>query len=387
MAEQTDVTMVGDGEEYQPKSILLTGGAGFIGSNVMQYLTRTYSTCTMVCLDCMSYCASDNNFKDLLELPNFTFVKGDITSVDLVNYIMDAYHIDTVMHFAAETHVDNSFGNSFNFTKSNVLGTHTLLESAKKFKSQIRRFIHVSTDEVYGESNFESERNTVDAVLNPTNPYSATKAAAEFMVRAYQYSYNLPIIVTRGNNVYGPRQYPEKLIPKFILLINQGKPCPLHGDGSNRRSFLHVQDVVSAFDHILRKGKLGEVYNIGSSYEVSNKEVLLMLLDTFGITDKKSYINYVSDRAFNDFRYHIDTIALEALGWRQKISFEEGIKLTKQWYLANPNWWIQVENALKAHPFAQSIQFTMPQRQSSIAGNMALKKIREEDEAKTAQRS
>jgi len=236
------------------------------------------------------------------------------------------------------------------FTKTNVLGTHTLLESAKLFQPQIQRFIHVSTDEVYGESTASDDRNTERAVLAPTNPYAASKAAAEYMVASYRKSFGLPIIITRGNNVYGPKQFPEKLIPKFIFLLNRRQPCPLHGTGSNRRSFLYVSDVARAFEAILTKGVIGEIYNIGSNFEISNKEVLFTLLRLFGL-DEETYVRYVRDRCFNDFRYHIDSEGLKALGWEQKIDFARGLEMTKDWYLANINHWGDVSGVLTAHPF------------------------------------
>lgn len=337
--------------DYDPKVILLTGGAGFIGSCVMVHLVKKYPETQMICLDKLDYCASVKNFEEIQNHKNFRFVRGDITSADLVNHIIGSYKVDTVMHFAAESHVDNSFGNSLGFTHTNVLGTHTLLEAAKAHIKQIRRFIHVSTDEVYGESNSVDQRKVVGDALSPTNPYAASKAAAEFMVKSYRKSFNLPTIITRGNNVYGPRQYPEKLIPKFISLLNRGQPCPLHGDGSNRRSFLFVQDVAEAFEVILRKGVVGTIYNIGSDYEITNKGVLQELLGLFGLQDREEeLVRYVRDRPFNDFRYHINTEGLEGLGWKQKVQFAEGLKITKEWYLARPNYWGNISSALFAHP-------------------------------------
>jgi dTDP-D-glucose 4,6-dehydratase len=204
---------------------------------------------------------------------------------------------------------------------------------------------------VYGESSATDDRKEEGMAMAPTNPYAASKAAAEFMVKAYRKSFGLPTIISRGNNVYGPKQYPEKLVPKFISLLGQGKECPLHGDGSNRRSFLHVQDVAEAFDIILRRGVPGETYNIGSDYEITNKEVLLLLLDMFGLRAREAeLVRYVRDRAYNDFRYHISTWSLEALGWRQKIGFAEGMQLTKDWYLNHPDYWGNVTSALRAHP-------------------------------------
>lgn len=342
---------------YEPESILFTGGCGFIGSTVMEYIMMRHPNAKLVCLDSLEPCANYKNCEHLEANPLWTFVQGSITSADLVNHIFKSHRIDTVMHFAAQTHVDNSFGNSIAFTHANVLGTHVLLEAAKHADPPIRRFIHVSTDEVYGESahGADTERNTITAALNPTNPYSATKVAAEFLVKAYRTSFNLPTIITRGNNVYGRKQFPEKLIPKFITLLSRGKPCSLHGDGSNARSFLHVDDVAKAFDTILTKGKVSTVYNIGSSEELTNKAVLDCLLDMFDIKGKQreKYITYVRDRAFNDTRYHIDTAALEALGWKQEIMFAEGLEKTVGWYTRHgASWWDQnaLSSALQPHP-------------------------------------
>jgi UDP-glucose 4,6-dehydratase len=339
--------------DYVPKSILLTGGAGFIGSNVMLHLVKKYADYKMVCFDKLDYCATVNNFSEIKDNKNFKFIKGDITVPDLVNHVFESEKIDTVMHFAAQTHVDNSFGNSFTFTHANVYGTHVLLEAAKKFKHQLRRFIHVSTDEVYGESDTSDDATAFDehSALSPTNPYAATKAAAEFMVKAYRTSFQLPTIITRGNNVYGPRQYPEKLIPKFITLLSQGRQVPLHGNGANRRSFLHVTDVADAFDLVLHKGKLGEIYNIGTSYEISNLEVTQSLIKMMGMEAKeKELITFVEDRKFNDVRYHISVQKLLDLGWLPKVKFDDGVLDTIKWYKENPNHYSNVQGALVAHP-------------------------------------
>lgn len=349
-------------EEYKPKSILFTGGAGFIGSNVMSHIVDQHPETQMVCLDSLDYCANPKNFQHLLDRPNFIFVQGNILSKDLVRHLLKVHEVDTVMHFAAQTHVDNSFGNSFKFTETNVLGTHVLLEACKFVGAQIRRFIHVSTDEVYGESTADDDRNTESRGMDPTNPYAASKAAAEFIVKSYRVSFNLPIIITRGNNVYGRHQFPEKLIPKFVTLLSRGKSCPLHGDGSNRRSFLHVDDVAKAFDIVLRRGELGKVYNIGAKEEFTNLKVLEMLLEIFNINDRESYITFVRDRAFNDFRYHIDTSSLEELGWKQEIDFKVGLKDTVDWYLRHPTWWepASLTTALQAHPTAPNATPSTP---------------------------
>lgn len=350
--------------EYVPKSILLTGGAGFIGSNTAVHLAKKYPDVKMVVYDKVGYCSNTKNFDEVKDQDNFSFVKGDLTDLNLLNHVLEQYEIDTVLHFAAETHVDNSFGQSTAFTTSNVLGTHCLLEAAKGRMPFIRRFIHVSTDEVYGEGTITGERSEVDDKLAPTNPYAASKAAAEFMVKSYRTSFNLPTIITRGNNVYGPKQYPEKLIPKIISRLSRGQPFPLHGDGTNRRSFLYVQDVAEAFDVILTKGSLGSVYNIGSDYEFTNKEVLVSMLELFGLgKEHDKYIRYVRDRAFNDFRYHINTKGLNDLGWKQKTDFATGLKMTKDWYMSRDHYWGDISQALQAHPSA-----TEPIKMTSAPG-------------------
>jgi len=344
--------------DYEPKSILLTGGAGFIGSHLLVHLVSKYPATRVTCLDKLDYCASMANFSGIVKEKNFKFVKGDIVCADLVNHIIRTEVIDTIIHMAAQTHVDNSFGNSLAFTESNVLGTHVLLEATKLFISQVRRFIHVSTDEVYGQSSLHNDANSFDesSALNPTNPYAASKVAAEFLVKAYRHSFNLPTIITRGNNVYGPHQYPEKLIPKFINQIERGQPCTIHGNGLHRRSFLFVDDVVRAFDIVLRRASIGHIYNIGTDFEISNIEVAHLLLSEYGLgTEWEKHICYVEDRSFNDVRYHISVSKLHALGWKPKTPFIEGLKQTISWYKehnALHHWGLQVEEALLPHPRA-----------------------------------
>lgn len=257
------------------------------------------------------------------------------------------------MHFAAQTHVDNSFGNSFEFSQNNILGTHVLLETVKAVGS-IKRFLHVSTDEVYGESSFKfGEANSEQtSLLEPTNPYSASKAAAEMLVMAYGCSYDLPYIITRGNNVYGPHQYPEKAIPKFIMLARKGLNIPIHGDGKATRSYMHVSDAAAAFDSILHFGSLGEVYNIGAQEE---REVLSVATDVARMCgkDPSKLIRHVQDRKFNDRRYFIDCSKLLELGWKQEMSWEEGLQQTIEWYITNDQdsgYWGDLSEALEAHP-------------------------------------
>lgn len=270
-----------------------------------------------------------------------------------MTYVLRTEEIDTVMHFAAQTHVDNSFGNSFEFTENNIRGTHVLLEAVKTLGT-IKRFLHVSTDEVYGESSYELDAANVESasLLEPTNPYSATKAGAEMLVMAYGRSYNLPYIITRGNNVYGPHQYPEKAIPKFIMLARNGLQIPLHGDGQATRSYMHVHDAASAFDTILHKGAEKGVYNIGAHEERTVLSVAEDIGKSLGLDIFKT-ITYVPDRKFNDRRYFIDCSKLLALGWTQKVSWEDGLKETIEWYTKNDDksgYWGNLSGALVAHP-------------------------------------
>jgi dTDP-glucose 4,6-dehydratase len=316
--------------EYLPKSILVTGGAGFIASHVVSLIAERHPEYSIVVLDKLDYCASLRSLEKLIESRRIKFVKGDIRSYDLVAHVLEVNQVDTVLHFAAQTHVDNSFGNSLEFTLNNAYGTHVLLEACRA-AGTIRRFVNVSTDEVYGETSIHREAGLLeDSILEPTNPYSAAKAAAEMLCKAYQYSYKMPIIITRGNNVYGPYQYPEKLVPKMVLLAKEGKKLPVQGDGTNVRSYLYVQDVAEAFHCILHKGVIGEIYNIGTSIERTVLSVVKDIASKFGLDDGS--IEYVADRPFNDKRYFIGSGKLEALGWKQEVPWEEGLQKTIGWY-------------------------------------------------------
>eukprot|EP00271_Cylindrocystis_brebissonii_P008723 TRINITY_DN23202_c0_g1_i1.p1 TRINITY_DN23202_c0_g1~~TRINITY_DN23202_c0_g1_i1.p1 ORF type:complete len:663 (-),score=116.50 TRINITY_DN23202_c0_g1_i1:816-2804(-) len=336
-------------ELYVPKTILITGAAGFIASHVAIRLSRLYPQYKIVVLDKLDYCSNLKNLAQCRTSPNFKFIKGDIGSADLVNYVLLSEGIDTIMHFAAQTHVDNSFGNSFEFTKNNIYGTHVLLEACK-VAGTIKRFIHVSTDEVYGETEADAIVGNHEASqLLPTNPYSATKAGAEMLVIAYGHSYNIPFITTRGNNVYGPQQFPEKLIPKFMLLAMQGKPLPIHGDGSNVRSYLFCEDVAEAFDTVLHKGTVGHVYNIGTTKERRVIDVARDICKLLGL-DAEKMIKYVENRPFNDQRYYLDDAKLKVLGWQERTVWEDGLRKTFEWYKNNAEYWGDVSGALQAHP-------------------------------------
>jgi len=337
-------------DSFTPKNILVTGGAGFIASHVVMLLVKKYPQYKIVNLDKLDYCSSLLNLEEINDAPNYKFIKGNIRSGEFINYLFKTEEIDTILHFAAQTHVDNSFGNSFKFTQDNVFGTHTLLEAAKVHG--IKRFIHVSTDEVYGES-AATDDVVEDTILEPTNPYAATKAAAEFLVKAYYKSFKLPVIITRGNNVYGPHQYPEKLIPKFCLLLQRDKPLWVHGRGTSVRNFLYVEDTARAFDCILHKGSVGQVYNVGTDFETSVLGVAEDLLRIVGKADQKDkYLNFVEDRPFNDCRYAIDSSKLRSLGWEPQVSWEQGLQRTYEWYQKNAGNWANIEGALAAHPRA-----------------------------------
>lgn len=337
--------------QYTPKNIFVTGGAGFIASHAAILLCKKYPDYNIVVYDKLDYCSCLENLNGVKDLPNFKFVKGDICSDDLVNYCFKENNIDTVMHFAAQTHVDNSFGNSFAFTQANIYGTHVLLESAKNCPT-IRRFIHVSTDEVYGEGeDFDTNPMDEEHILEPTNPYAATKAGAEFLVKSYHRSFKLPVIITRGNNVYGPHQYPEKLIPKFTNQLLRGLPVTIHGDGTNTRNFLYVEDVARAFDCILHKGKIGHIYNIGGKNELPNIDVAKTLIKILGKQeDESDYIVTVPDRKFNDLRYTINSSKLHELGWKEEVSWEEGLATTVEWYKNFTHRYGNIDQALVAHP-------------------------------------
>jgi UDP-glucose 4,6-dehydratase len=278
------------------------------------------------------------------------FVKGDITAPSTVLQVLKDHQVDAVIHLAAQTHVDNSFGNSFTFTVSNVLGTHVLLEACKQVHPQVKRFLHVSTDEVYGENRQADHEFLESDALEPTNPYSATKAAAESIVKAYHRSFGIPVVIARPNNVYGPRQFPEKVIPKFIRQLESGLALTIHGNGGAQRSFLHVLDVVHALtNYILIRGSPGEVYNIGAAKVMSVLELATDLCRIFGVP---SNFSYVPDRAYNDQRYHISSRKLRAeLGWPgPAIEWESGLKATVQWYSDHPAFWENEDGAIVAHP-------------------------------------
>lgn len=321
---------------FNPKVILITGGLGFIGSHVLEYLFHKYPTYTFINYDCMTYAANSKNISNTIKNSDrYAFVKGDVLNFDMFKQTLLKYNVDTVMHFAAESHVDISFKQTLLFTKTNINGSHNVFEACLECKDQIKRLIHVSTDEVYGGTDIKMGENNC-IIQSPTNPYAASKAAAECIAQSYINSFKLPIIITRGNNVYGERQLIEKVIPKFITRIEKQLPLQIHGDGSAKRSFIHVKDVNRAFDIILHYGSDFQVYNIGTNNEVTIKGLANIIKNQMN----KSVPNeFTVDRKFNDHRYFIDTTKLMSLGWRTKISFHEGLQETIQWYKNNPNYW------------------------------------------------
>tara|TARA_B110000977_G_scaffold189690_1_gene259566 strand:+ start:697 stop:1611 length:915 start_codon:yes stop_codon:yes gene_type:complete len=297
------------------KNILFTGACGFIGSNVLNYFLTKYPEVEFFNIDKLDYCANEANVN---ANDRYTFIHGNISDSSIIRFILKQYRIDTIFHFAAQTHVDNSFGNSLQFTEDNIKGTHTLLECAKEY-GKLEKFIHMSTDEVYGEVALDHPGCTEEkSLLNPTNPYAATKAAAEFLCRSYYHSFKLPIIIVRCNNVYGPNQYPEKLIPKFIEHLRNNEKLPIHGEGKTRRNFIHSYDVATAFQIIYEKGIINEIYNIGTRDEYTVLEIAQILICKYKPNEKLSdWIVYVPDRQFNDFRYSINSSKLRALGWNE----------------------------------------------------------------------
>ena len=311
-------------------NLLVTGCCGFIGSNFVNYYFKENSSVNIINLDAMYYCASENNVDEhIRKSDRYKLIKGNLCSFELISSTLERYNIDTVIHFAAQSHVQNSFDDALQYTHDNVVGTHTLLEACRKY-GKIQRFIHISTDEVYGESMISEneEKKNEGSVLCPTNPYAATKAAAELIAKSYYHSFKMPIIITRGNNVYGPNQYPEKLIPIFIQQLLKGNQVTIQGDGSNVRAFLHVSDVCSALKLVLENGKIGEIYNIGSDdhHEYTVSQVAHILIEKIiGTKDYDKWISYIQDRPFNDKRYYISNQKVKDLGWTIETDFNNGI--------------------------------------------------------------
>lgn len=339
------------------KNILITGGAGFIGSHVVRLFVNKYPDYHIINLDALTYAGNLANLKDIEAKSNYTFVKADICDFETICRVFEEYDIDGVIHLAAESHVDRSIRDPFTFARTNVMGTLSMLQAAKHYwgnDMNDKRFYHISTDEVYGALELDSPDGTAPygseffretTKYDPHSPYSASKASSDHFVRAFHDTYGLPTIVTNCSNNYGPYQFPEKLIPLFINNICTGKPLPVYGKGENVRDWLYVEDHARAIDLIFHKGKIGETYNIGGFNEWKNIDIVKVLIRTvdrlLGRQEGTSthLITYVTDRAGHDLRYAIDSTKLkQELGWEPSLQFEEGIEKTVRWYLDNRDW-------------------------------------------------
>ena len=316
--------------------LLVTGGAGFIGSNFVRHVLGSHPEDSVINLDKLTYAGNLENLRDIEKDPRYRFVRGDICDGALVRDLMDG--ADAVVHFAAETHVDRSNAAADEFLRTNANGTFTLLEAARERK--VRRFVAIGTDEVYG-SIAKGAAREVDA-LNPSNPYSASKAAADLLARAYWITHRLPVLITRSSNNFGPYQYPEKVIPLFITNALEDKPLPLYGDGKNVRDWLYVLDNCAAIDLVLRKGKDGEIYNIGGGHEVENVVLTRQVLHLLG--KPESLVRPVTDRPGHDRRYALDSSKVAALGWKPAHSFGAALEATVTWYRERESWWKPIKS-------------------------------------------
>ncbi len=320
------------------KKILVTGGAGFIGSNFIRHILNKYKHYEVINLDKMTYAGNLENLQDIDNNLRYKFIKGDICDKKLVDNLVAGEKPDAIINFAAETHVDRSILEPDAFIKTDIFGTHTLLEAVRNYK--IKRYLQISTDEVYGS--IKKGKFIEESLLKPNSPYSSSKAGADLLVRAYFQTYDLPVLITRSSNNYGPCQYPEKLIPLFITNLLEGKKVPLYGDGKNIRDWLYVLDNCSGIDVILHQGEVGEIYNIGADNEKTNKEITEIILKELG--RDKSSIEYVKDRPGHDFRYALNSKKIKKLGWEPEHDFKQAIKETIEWYVSNPDWWKKIKS-------------------------------------------
>ncbi|WP_342044843.1 dTDP-glucose 4,6-dehydratase [Bacillus sp. OTU530] len=315
--------------------VLITGGAGFIGSNFVRHMVNKYPEYHIINLDLLTYAGNLENLRDIETTSNYTFVKGDIADREFINNLFTEQKFDSVLNFAAESHVDRSITNPDIFVQTNIQGTQALLDAAKNFG--VKKYLQVSTDEVYGTLG-ETGYFTEETPLAANSPYSASKAGADLLVRAYHETFGLPVNITRCSNNYGPFHFPEKLIPLMIINALNDKPLPVYGDGLNVRDWLHVEDHCQAIDLVLHNGRNGEVYNIGGNNERTNIEIVKTILEH--LDKPESLIKYVADRPGHDRRYAIDATKLRTeLGWQPKYTFDTGIVQTIKWYLKNRDWW------------------------------------------------
>jgi dTDP-glucose 4,6-dehydratase len=329
--------------------LLVTGGCGFMGSNFIRYILEKYPEYSIVNLDALTYAGNPANLMDIQDNSRYTFVHGNITNDACVQSVFEQ-GIDTVINYAAETHVDRSIMAPKAFIQTDVLGTYTLLEMVRRF--QTPRYIQISTDEVYGS--IENGLFTEHSPFLPNSPYAASKAGGDLLCRAYVHTYHLPVIVTHSCNFYGPYQYPEKVIPLFITNLFEEKKIPLYGDGKNVREWIFTHDHCSAIDMLLHKGTLGEVYNIGTGHEISNIDLTMKLLAYTG--NGTDMIEYVKDRPGHDRRYALDASKLRVLGWAPRYSFEEGLQKTVQWYKENPEWWKNIKSGTYKEYYTQQYE-------------------------------
>ncbi len=325
--------------------IVVTGGAGFIGSNFVRYLLGKYDDLEVVNLDKLTYAGNLENLRDVEDDARYAFVKGDICDAAVVRATLDG--ADAVVNFAAETHVDRSISGPQDFISTDVLGTHTLLEAVREL--DVKRYLQISTDEVYGST--ETGSFTEESDLAPSSPYSASKAGGDLQVLAYYRTYGTPVLITRSSNNYGGWQYPEKIIPLFITNAIDDQALPVYGDGLNVRDWLHVEDNCSAVDAVLHEGELGEVYNIGGGNEVRNLALTRRILELLG--KGEDLIRYVVDRPGHDRRYSIDCAKVRALGWEPAVDFEDGLERTVAWYRDNPDWWRRLKSGEWREYYAQ----------------------------------
>ncbi|UCE41970.1 MAG: dTDP-glucose 4,6-dehydratase [Candidatus Aminicenantes bacterium] len=321
--------------DFKGKVLLVTGGAGFIGSNFIHYMLKNYPDCKIVNLDKLTYAGNLDNLKDVESDPRYEFIHGDIRDKELVQKIYKRVH--GVVHLAAETHVDRSIMDAGEFVLTDVFGSFVLLETMRN--ANIEFFIHVSTDEVYGsrDQGFFNEEDP----LNPSSPYAASKAGADRLAYSYTITHDLPIIILRPSNNFGPYQYPEKFIPLFVTNALEDKILPLYGKGTNVRDWLYVEDNCRAIDIVMRNGKLGEVYNVGASNEVKNIDIAIRIVNL--LEKPKDLIKFVSDRLGHDKRYALDCSKIHALGWKPEKNFEEALTFSVRWYQENPGWWRKIK--------------------------------------------
>jgi len=321
-------------------NILVTGGAGFIGSNFVRHMVETYPSYGIVNYDLLTYAGNLENLKDIESHENYTFVKGDINNRELVDHLVKYHNIDVIVNFAAESHVDRSITEPDIFIKSNVLGTQALLDVAKA--NNLKKYVQVSTDEVYGSLG-ETGYFTEETPLDPNSPYSASKAGADMLVSAYHETFGMNVNITRCSNNYGPYHFPEKLIPLMVTNALEGKELPIYGDGKNVRDWLHVKDHCAAIDLVIHKGEPGEIYNVGGHNERTNNEIVHLIVEK--LNAPKELIKFVEDRLGHDLRYAIDPTKLTTeLGWKPKYTFDTGIIETIQWYLDNQDWWKNIKS-------------------------------------------